>query len=117
MADTVGNLLGPRATFVYETDSGDTVNFQQDRSVGLAAGNALATTSERPVSVSNRYLRGRYLLVQAQNDASVRKRIVVGDADSALFAADASSNITINTRVFVITGRVGEAVSYLRLTP
>lgn len=117
MADSVGNLLGQRGTFVYVTDAGDSINFSQDRSVGLGVGNALATTSERPQSVNDKYLRGRYVLMQADDDPTVKKRVVVGNPASALFSASASTTVIINSRLFVITGRVGEQVSYLRLTP
>lgn len=117
MADDVGNLLGQRGTFVYVTDSGESVNYTQDRSVGLAVSNALATTAERPVSVNNRYLKGRYVLVQAQDDPSLKKRIIVGNPASALFSSEVSTEIIINARIYVVTGRVGEQVSYLRLTP
>ncbi len=111
--DTSGNTLGPRATFVYQTDSQEDIVYQADRSVGLAVGNVLATTAQRPSSINTRYLQGRYVLVEAQNDPSVRKKIFIGDPLNTLFAADSSQNVTINGVVFVTTGRVGERVSFL----
>jgi len=114
--DTVGNVLGKRATFVYTTDGNEEVVFTQDRSVGLAVGNVLATTAQRPTSVNGRYLRGRYLLVQGKTDPSLKKRITVGKIDNSAFAAEGSTEITINGTVFVTTGRVGEAVSFLRVS-
>lgn len=116
MADTVGNRLGERATFVYTTDGSEDVVFQQDRSVGLAVGNTLATTSTRPTSVTGRYLRGRYLLLQGKDDPNIKKKVVVGDIGNSLFAAEGSQEVTINGVVFVTTGKVGESVSFLRVS-
>ncbi len=113
MVDTVGNRLGPRATFEYETDAQETVVYQGDRSVGLAVGNVLATTSARPISINSKYLTGRYVLVELVSDPTVRKRIFIGDPLNTLFAADASQTVTINGAVFRTTGRVGEKVSFL----
>lgn len=117
MADTVGNLLGERGTFVYTTDTGETVNFSQDRSVGLAVGNTLATTSTRPVSVNNKYLQGRYVLAQLEDNPRVKKRIVIGSPTAASFDTETSTTLIINGQNFVTTGRVGEKASFLRLTP
>ncbi len=115
MVDTVGNRLGPRATFVYETDSQENIVYQADRSVGLAVGNVLATTAERPSSINTRYLTGRYVLLESAADPTVRKRVFIGDALNTLFAADSSQNVTINGVVFRTTGRVGEKVSFLTI--
>ncbi len=117
MADSVGNLLGQRGTFIYTTDALEDVLITQDRSVGLAVGNPLATETGRPTSVRSRYLEGRYILCQAQDDPRIKKRIVVCTPDSSIFLADSSQEILINARIFVTTGRVGEKASFLRLTP
>lgn len=114
--DTAGNVLGKRATFTYTTDGNEEVVFQQDRSVGLAIGNTLATASTRPTSVNGRYLRGRYVLVQGKTDPSLKKRIICGTADNSAFAAEGSTELTINGVEYVTTGRVGEAVSFLRVS-
>lgn len=113
MADTVGNRLGPRATFNYVTDSLETVAFVGDRSVGVAVGNTLPASPGRPISVNSKYLRARYVLVQQKDDPTVRKKIVIGSADNTLFAGDSAQDVTINGVVFTTTGRVGESVSFL----
>ena len=113
MADTVGNRLGRRATFLYITDSLEEVAYTGDRSVGVAVGNTIPANPGRPTSVNSRYLRGRYVLVQQKDDPTVRKRITIGSADNTLFAGDSAQEVTINGVVFVTTGRVGEAVSFL----
>ena len=115
MADTVGNRLGPRATFEYETDSLETILYQADRSVGIAVGNTLATTAARPSSINTRYLTGRYVLVEAVGDPNVRKRIFIGDRLNTLFSGDTSQTVTINGVEFQTTGRVGERVSFLKV--
>ncbi len=113
MADSVGNRLGARATFVYTTDSLEEVAYQGDRSVGLACGNVLATNPGRPTSVNSKYLRGRYVLLQAVADPMVKKKVVIGAVDNTLFAGDASQVVNINGVDFETTGRVGEAVTFL----
>lgn len=113
MADTVGNLLGPRAVFEYTTDALEVVSYVADRSVGLAVGNPLATNPGRPTSVNSKYLRGRYVLLQLQSDPNVKKRVVIAESDNTLFAADSSQTVTINSVVWQTTGRVGERVSFL----
>lgn len=115
MADTVGNRLGSRAAFDYETDDGESVLMVQDESVGEAVGNVKATTPQRATSVNSKYLRGRYILVQSKTDPDVKKKIVIGDPTNTLYASDSSSEVTINGVVFVTTGRVGEAVTFLRV--
>lgn len=117
MADIVGNRLGPRGTFEYVTDSLEVISMAQDDSVGKAVGNVVATTNRRPQSVNSRYLKGRYILVQRVGDPSITKRIVIGSPANPLMTAEASSIITINSAQFVVTGRVGEQVSFLKLTP
>lgn len=117
MADTVGNRLGERAVFEYTTDSLEVVSYVADRSVGLAVGNPLATSPGRPTSVNSRYLQGRYILLQLQSDPTVKKRVVIAEADNTLFAADSSSTVTINSVVWQTTGRVGERVSFLAASP
>lgn len=113
MADMVGNRLGQRATFVYTTDSLEEVAYTGDRSVGLAVGNILATNPGRPTSINNRYLRGRYVLLQLVSDSAVRKRVNIGAVDNVLFAGDSAQTVNINGVAWTTTGRVGEAVSFL----
>lgn len=113
MVDTVGNRLGPRAVFTYETDALEVVSYVADRSVGLACGNVLSENPGRPISVNSRYLRARYVLLQLESDPTVKKKVIIGDRENTLFAGDSSQEVTINSVVWQTTGRVGEAVSFL----
>lgn len=115
--DSAGNVLGRRGTFEYTTDDGETVVYTGDLTVGLAVGNTLASASARPTSVNSKYLRGRYVLMQSEAEPEVKKKVIIGDPANALFAAVASSTRIINGVTYVSTGRVGEAVSFLRTTP
>ncbi len=110
MADAVGNRNGPRAVFVYETDSVKTRNLIQDESVGLAIGNTKSTDGEVDIlrASGKRPIEPRYILLALKSDTSVRKRAIVGKNDNTLFAADGPSEVTINSVVWVVTGRVGE---------
>lgn len=115
MVDNVGNRLGKRAAFDYETDDGESVLMVQDESVGLAIGNIKATEAQRATSVNSKYLRGRYVLLQLKSDPNVKKKVVVGDSTNAIFAADSTTDVTINGVVWATTGRVGEAVTFLQV--
>lgn len=110
MADTVGNRLGPRKTFLYETDSLVEFNILLDESVASAVGNTASTDGTLPVlrASGTRPIEPRYLLLALQSDTSIRKKAIVGANDNSLFAADGPSTVTINSVVWVVTGRVGE---------
>jgi hypothetical protein len=119
MADTVGNRLGPRATFEYTDDSLLDYNISPDRSVGLAMGNALATDADLPVlrATQSRPIAPRYILLALQSDPAIKKRAIISTADNTLFASNGASTVTINSVVWIVTGRVGERRFPLRLTP
>lgn len=113
MADSVGNTLGPRSTFVYESDAGVSYNIRLDESVGTAVGNAASTNAALPILCPSRFLEPRYVLMQQTSDASIRKRAIIGDPANSLFASTAASTVTINSVEFTITGRVGQKSSTL----
>lgn len=117
MADTVGNRLGPRGTYLYESDAGVTYNISLDDSVATAVGNTLSTNAAFPVlkATQRRPLSPRYILTQLVSDPSVTKRIIVGDATNALWTSSAASTVTINGVAYTVTGRVGEKRSALKI--
>jgi hypothetical protein len=119
MADTVGNRLGPRGTFVYTSDSLIDYNITLDRSVALAVGNTLSTDATLPIvrASGRRPIEPRSLLLALVSDPTITKKAIVSEADNTLFAADGASTVTINGVSWVVTGRVGEKRSTLRLTP
>lgn len=118
MADTVGNRLGPRGTFDYESDAGVSYIMQLDKSVATAMGNIESTDVSLPVlpASQSRPLRPRYVLLQLQTDAKVSKKAIVGDPENALWTSNAASTVSINGVSWTITGRVGEARSVLKRT-
>ena len=117
LEDAVGNALGPRATFVYESDQGVSYNFTADRSVGLAAGNVLSTNAGLPIlkTSQTRPIKPRYILIVDTDEPTKRKRVVIGDPANSLFASNANSTVTINSETFSVTGRVGEKRSTLKV--
>lgn len=117
--DTVGNVLGVRGVFDYANDSGVTFKMQQDRSVALAVGNAITTVANLPTLrvTGRREISPRYLLCQQVVNPKIKKRVVVGDVENALWTSSASSSVTINALVYTVTGRIGEKRSTLPLTP
>lgn len=119
MADTVGNRLGPRGTFVYTSDSLVEYNISLDRSVSIAVGNTLSTDAALPnVRASgNRPIEPRYFLLALTATPTIKKKAIVCDADNTTFAADGASTLTINGVSWTVTGRVGEKRSSVRLTP
>lgn len=119
LEDGEGNVLGPRGTFVYTDNAGVNYNISLDRSVATAVGNTLSTNASFPNLTSGGTIpvAPRYLLCQSVDEPSKRKRVIIGDPANALFASKASSNVTINSEVFVVTGRVGEKSTVLKIDP
>lgn len=117
--DSAGNVLGRRGVFVYESDTGLSYNMRLDRSVAEAVGNDTATNASLPnMPASQQFpLRPRYILLEQQNDPSVKKRVIIGDIENALYQSNQPSVVTINGVPFVVTTRVGERRSVLKLDP
>lgn len=115
MADTVGNRLGPRKTFVYVNDSSINFNISLDESVATAVGNDPSTNGALPIlrATGKRPLEPRYFLLELKTDPSVRKKAICCDYTNSLFLSSARSEVTINGVVWVIVGRVGEKRSNL----
>lgn len=114
MADTVGNLLGPRAVFVYTTDGGTAYNVTLDASVATAVGNVQSSANNPALRASGRRpFQLRYILCSLQSNPATTKRVPVGNAANLLFARDVAGVVNINGVVWNITGRVGEKASFL----
>lgn len=110
MVDTVGNRLGPRKTFVYTTDSSVDYNITLDESVATALGNPASTDGDLPIlrASAARPLQPRYVLLALQSNPAIRKSAIVCENDNTTFAADGPTEVTINSVVWNVTGRVGE---------
>lgn len=113
MADTVGNRLGPRSFFTYTTDNGEEFKILQDESVANAVGNTAAGSSLPRLATSGTIpVECRYILLQGVSDTSIKKKVIIGDSDNALFNSLNSQQVTINNVAFTTTGRVGEKASW-----
>lgn len=119
MADAVGNRLGPRGTFVYESDTGVSYNISLDRSVSEGVNNVLSTNGNLPVlRASQRFpLCPRYILLVLESDFSVTKKVIIGDIENGLFQSNAPSVVAINGVNWIVTTRAGERRAVLKLTP
>jgi hypothetical protein len=115
--DTVGNILGKRGVFVYQNDSSVSYNISLDRSVALAVGNDLSTNAAFPIlrASGRRPIAPRYLLLQQKDAPTVKKKAIVCDLVNSVFLSSAPTEVTINSIVYVVTGRVGEKRSTLVL--
>jgi hypothetical protein len=114
MADTVGNLLGSRAVYEYETDGGTSYNIQLDESVADAVGNDQSGVNLPVIRASGRKpFAPRYILLSLDSDPAVRKTAIICDVTNPLFARDSAGTVTINSVAWNITGRVGEKASFL----
>lgn len=115
--DSQGNVLGPRGTFTYTDNAGVTYNISLDRSVATAVGNTLSDNAALPNLTSSGTVpvSPRGIHVRSVDEPSKRKFIVIGDPANALFASKASSTVTINGEVYVVTGRRGEKSSTLAI--
>jgi hypothetical protein len=114
MADSVGNLLGQRAVFVYTTDGGEVYNVSLDQSVATAVGNSQSSANNPSIRATGRRpFQLRYILCALQTNPAVTKRVIVGNPGNLLFARDVAGELTINAVVWDITGRVGEKASFL----
>lgn len=117
MADTVGNRLGPRATFIYTTDSGVDFNISLDESVSEAVGNPRSTQALLPVirASQSRPIQPRYFRVQLASDSRVTKSIICCDPTALNWINNNAATITINNVAYIITARIGEQRSVLKV--
>ena len=118
-----GNLLGPRATYIYTPDVAGTLYLyttDEDLAIpGLGAGAAAPVEfdpANPPTPVPQAAPKNfTFRTVFAQDAAGNRKSLIVADPTAALF------NTTIRTAIpdlagatdFVTTGRKGETLSFL----
>lgn len=114
MADTVGNKLGPRGYFEYETEDGQTYAIQQDCSLAQAVGNTeTAANLPRLLTSSKRPYKPRSILVEDADGS--RKEIVIGDPASPFMTANAATQFQINNVVYTVTARKGEQAFFPKI--
>jgi len=114
--DTVGNVLGERATYVYTTDGGVAHNMTQDAGNATGVGNVLSADADAPILRTSqaRPIKPRYILVAGPGTGLRRKKVVIGSATNTAFNGT-DSTVTINTVVYTIVTRVGERNSRLKI--
>jgi len=119
MVDNVGNRLGPRKTFVYESDSIISYNIQLDESVATACGLAASTNGSLPILRATQKwpLKPRYIILALESDPNVTKRAIIGTNDNSLYASNGPTVVVINGVNWVVTTRVGERRSVLTVDP
>ena len=115
-----GNTLGPRAKFVYTSDSGQAYVMTLDEDLGTAAGlpqrNATSGTAVRaPGRFKPRvvFVEGTITTGEGEDATSrtVRKELVC-NRTSALYNTESASTVTIDGVEFTSTGRRGEKLSF-----
>jgi hypothetical protein len=104
-----GNTLGPRNYYLYTSDSGATYSILTDADLASAGGLVLDDTNPP----APRRFKPRGVYAEGTVDGVLRRKfIIIGDAANAAYAADASSDLTIDTATFSTTGRRGEQLSF-----
>ena len=116
-----GNSLGPRAKFIYTSDSGQAYVMTLDEDLGEAAGlpKRDATNGGAARRAPTRF-KPRVVFVEATEtegegeDAETRvlRKALVVNANSALYNTESAATVTIDELEFTSTGRRGEKLSF-----
>lgn len=101
-----GNLLGRRRYYSYTSDSGIDYKYQTDEDLGTAIG---ATLNDSNPDFPRRFSPR---VVYCRDSAGNKKKVIVPTVGNSVYAADASTDITIDTVVFSTTGRSGEQMTF-----
>lgn len=113
MADSVGNLLGPRSDKNYIDDEGRVFKCLLDDSVSAAVGNIAANpASPRLFTSKGIPFKPRIIGVALDSDPTITKEIVIGDPANALYASSTPTPVVINTVAFTTTYRRGEQLDF-----
>jgi len=114
-----GNLQGPRAKYVYESDDGNTyvVTTDQDLAVaGLGAADAAPEEfdpSTPPANFRGQFPRGADLRrVFCQDASGNRKQLIAFDLTADLYATTLPQDVVVDTVTFTTTGRKGERITF-----
>lgn len=101
-----GNLLGERRYYAYTSDTGANYKYQTDEDLGAAIG---ATLNDTHPDMPKKFKpRGVYV----QNSDRKRKFIICPTLTNSIYAADASTQVTVDGTAFKTTGRIGEKRSF-----
>lgn len=115
-----GQFTGSRQTYVYTNDAGEEYLITTDATLGdlentgLVVATAANTAGASPAP---KRFTPRAVYWQGELDGNVvRKRLVCGAAEADLYGSDISQAVTIDGVAGFTTGRVGEKLSFLRLS-
>lgn len=110
----MSNTLGVRRYYRYTSDGGTDYKYLTDEDLGTAAGAVLGDTFP---NLPRRFKpRGVYAEATVSG-RKVRKFIICPTNDNTLYAAEASTAVTVQGTNFGTTGRKGEKVSFGRNPP
>lgn len=103
-----GQTLGPRRYFLYTADDANTYSLLLDETLGVAGGLTLNDTNPPPP----RRFKPRGVYIEATIAGAVARKFLVTSENSALYATDNSTSVTIDGTAFKTTGRRGEQMSF-----
>lgn len=104
-----GNTLGPRKAFKYLDDLGEEYRYFTDEDLGLTVEGELSTGN---VPDLPRAFRPRGVYVVGKDNPSIKKFLVVGSPEGAIFKTNQSRDVEIDGVQFRTTGRRGEAKTF-----
>ncbi len=113
-----GQFSGSRAAYEYTTDSDNTIVICIDETLGTVAGNGLTkltTASELPGKPQR--FEPRVVFWQGILDGKTKRKQLICNKDSTLFAKTSSSTLTVDGVAGVTTGRRGERQSFVCSIP
>lgn len=115
-----GQFTGARENYIYENDAAEEYIITTDATLGglentgLVVATAANATGASPAP---KRFTPRKVYWQGELDGRVvRKAITCGTAEAALYASDISQALTIDGIAGFTTGRVGERITFLRLS-
>lgn len=107
-----GQELGPKATYIYVTDSGDSYVIMRDNDLSLSSITGLVLYTEGSPDLDNlpRGLKPRGVhWVAYSGNRLIRKFLICGTTDATLFLLKGSAPVTIDGVRGFTTGKRGES--------
>lgn len=112
-----GQFTGDRATYNYTMDNGTEIQLVLDSTLASVTntGLTLASSGDGSISKPTRF-EPRGVFWQGELGGKVKRKFIVCDNDSTLFASNTAQEITIDGVAGQTTGRKGEKISFPKLT-
>ena len=111
-----GQYTGQRGKFVYTSDTGEQYVLTMDATLAAIAGTGLTvydpTGAEKLPGKPSRFKPRVVFWQGVLNNRTVRKQVICGTTDGALFSADGSGALAIDGVNGITTGRRGERITY-----